>query len=137
MDLQTLIKTTLEGDDEPDIGMQAIGLPAQRAVFPADTVDSPSTKPFVIVRWVDTGVRMGGAVKRPAVLWFYDEEGDYTRAKKLRARATTLLLALPPQQLDTGFFAQFDEGADGGDLADPGWQALVAPKNLTAVGSAW
>lgn len=135
MDLQTLIKTTLEGDDVADVGLQALGLPATKSVFQADTLESPKTKPFIIVRWLDVVSGVGRMKIRPFLLWVYDEEGDYARPKRLATRAAKVLCDLPPTELDDGWLAQFEDREMGGELADPGWQASVIPYNMRAVAS--
>lgn len=135
MDLQTLIKTSLEGDDVPTIGMRALGLPATKSVFQADTLESPTRRPFIIVRWLDVQPGVGRAKIRPGVLWVYDDEGDYSRPKKMANRAIDVLTSLPPTELNDGWLLQFEDRHMGADLADPGWQAVVVPYNFAAVAS--
>jgi hypothetical protein len=135
MDLQTLIKTTLQNDTVPTIGLRALGLPATKSVFQADTLESPSSKPFIIVRWLDVQAGMGRMKRRPFLLWVYDDEGDYSRAKRMAQRAADVLCALPQTQIDGGWLGAIEDREMGAELADPGWQAVVVPYNLLAVAS--
>lgn len=135
MDLQTLVKTTLQNDDEPTVGLRALGLSATKSVFQADTLESPKTKPFIIIRWLDVQAGMGAMKRRPFLLWVYDDEGDYSRAKRIAARAAKVLCALPQTQLNDGWLAQIEDREMAAELADPGWQAVVVPYNLVAIAS--
>lgn len=129
--LQTLIAATL--GTYPDLVADGLS-PA--LVFPADTLDNPKTKPFVVVRWLDVAAGLAAVKRRPLMLWWYDDQGDFTRAKRMARNGRDALCALDPSELDDGWLLQFEDREMGPESTDSGWQALVIPYNMVAIASA-
>ena len=71
--------------------LRALGLP-EDAVYQADTAESPSQKPFIVIRWGDTETKMHTSWVDPVDLWVYDDFGDYTRATKIAKAAARILV---------------------------------------------
>lgn len=112
-----------------------LGLP-EGNVFQADTLDSPDTKPFIVVRWSDEQTRLGHAFVTPVDLWIYDEFGDYNRATKLAKTAAQYLEDnVLGMKAEDGIISQVKFLGIGGDLADDGFKALVIPAHLRVVAS--
>lgn len=123
-------------NDHPDL--LAIGLPAD-GVLQADTANSPTIRPFIVVRWLDTAASLGPVSKRPFDLWGYDEEGDYTRIETILKRAAELLTdeTTTPLKTQTGVISQISDRESGygrgADLYDDGYKALVIPWRFFAI----
>jgi len=115
--------------------LRALGL-AEDAVFQADTAESPSMKPFLVVRWGDNEVKNGTSWVDPIDLWGYDEMGDYTRITAIVKEAARYLSEECLQVVTlSGRISQFLDRGIGGDLADDGFDAVVKPYRLAAVGN--
>lgn len=139
LDLTTL--TTRERvatllNNHPDL--LALGLPTD-AVIQADTADSPTFRPFIVIRWLDVAQRMGPVSVRPFELWGYDTEGDYTRIERILVKAAEILTgeSSVPMQTTSGCISQIKDDTlgygRGSDLYDEGYKAVVIPWRLQAV----
>jgi len=114
--------------------LRALELP-EKAVFQADTVESPSMKPFLVLRWGDEEERVGDSRVRPFDIWGYDELGDYNRITKIvREAARYLSNECFHVVANTGAISQFVDRGIGGDLADDGFDAVVKPYRMAAIG---
>lgn len=116
--------------------LHALGLPEEDSVFQADTTESPSQKPFIVVRWSEPEAILGESRAQSGTLWVYDDFGDYNRATKL-AREALRLMARDLIQVETadGRISQITDRGVGSDLADEGFDALVIPGNFAAIGN--
>lgn len=115
--------------------LATLGLPAGN-VLQADTVESPASKPFLVVRWGDEETRLGSSWVNPVDIWVYDDLGDYTRATAIaRAAARYLVENLVDVPTASGRISQIADRGIGGDLADDGFDAVVKPYRLAAVGN--
>jgi len=115
--------------------LRALGLP-ENAVFQADTAESPSMKPFLVVRWGDNETKVGASWVDPVDIWGYDEMGDYTRITAIVKEAARYLVEDCVQVLTaSGRISQFLDRGIGGDLADDGFDAVVKPYRMAAVGN--
>jgi hypothetical protein len=110
-----------------------LGLPEEFGVFQADTAESPSTKPFVVIRWGEQETTNGISRVHPFDLWVYDEFGDYGRASRMSKILQDWLPdnAVQVPTLD-GRLSQISARGIGGDLADDGFGALVVPGHFAA-----
>lgn len=114
--------------------LRALGLP-EKAVFQADTAESPSMKPFLVLRWADEEERLGDSRVRPFDIWGYDEMGDYNRITKIvREAARYLTEECFHVVADLGAISQFVDRGIGGDLVDDGFEAVVKPYRMAAIG---
>lgn len=112
---------------------------AVNAVFQADTAESPSMRPFVVLRWGDEVAGLGGAWVRPLTMWVYDEFGDYNRAsniaKAIQRAGGEMFLPIATRSGWVNTFATWGSGLGiGGDLADDGFEALVVPLATQVMG---
>lgn len=115
--------------------LHALGLPETGSVLQADTVESPSFKPFIVVRWGDVEQQMGGSVVHPFDLWVYDEFGDYNRPAAIAQAAAAFLVENGVHiKTTTGHISQIIDRGIGGDLADDGFDAVVIPYHFAAIG---
>lgn len=125
-----LVATILNESEE----LRLLGLPADN-VLQADTVESPESYPFIVVRWGEEEPGMGATTVRPFDLWGYDREGDYDRIERLVVAAGRILSGLDPIRKDGGWLTAIQDRKRGGDLADDGFEAVVIPYHLAAVAS--
>jgi hypothetical protein len=115
--------------------LHALGL-AEDAVFQADTAESPSMKPFIVIRWGDREQSMGASWVDPLDIWGYDELGDYTRITAIVNEVARYLVEECQHVVtSSGRISQFVDRGLGGDLADDGFDAVVKPYRLAAVGN--
>lgn len=119
--------------------LHSLGLPETRSVFQADTAESPSVRPFIVVRWGDRQRTLGPAWVDLVSLWVYDDFGDYNRATRLAVAAAELLHDnVVGIRTKEGWLNQIlisGQGLGlGGDLADDVFEAVVKPYNLLAAG---
>lgn len=116
-----------------------LGFPETKRVFAADTAESPTTRPFIVIRWGDQVRRLGQAESRNVDFWIYDDFGDYSRpadaARAIVAHGGREWIPMP-HSLGTISHLEFTgEGLGvGGDLADDGFKALVIPVRGRVVG---
>ncbi|UAJ16115.1 hypothetical protein SEA_TINYMINY_24 [Microbacterium phage TinyMiny] len=114
--------------------LRALGLP-EKAVFQADTVESPAMRPFLVVRWAEEEDRVGQSRVRPFDLWGYDELGDYNRITMIvREAARYLVEECFHVVAKSGSISQFVDRGIGGDLADDGFNSVVKPYRMAAIG---
>lgn len=114
--------------------LRALGLP-ENAVFQADTAESPSMKPFLVVRWADEEEKVGDSSVRPFDLWGYDEMGDYNRITMIVQEAARYLSKECFHVVSNlGSISQFVDRGIGGDLVDDGFNAVVKPYRMAAIG---
>ena len=114
--------------------LRALELP-EKAVFQADTLDSPSMKPFLVLRWGDEEERIGDSRVRPFDIWGYDERGDYNRITQIvREAARYLSKECFHVAANLGAISQFVDRGIGGDLVDDGFDAVVKPYRMAAIG---
>lgn len=115
--------------------LRALGLPETGSVLQADAAESPEAKPFLVLRWGDEEERIGDSRVRPFDIWGYDEMGDYNRITKIvREAARYLVEECFHVSAELGSISQFLDRGIGGDLADDGWDAVVKPYRMAAVG---
>ena len=115
--------------------LHALGLPPEHSIFQADTAESPSSKPFIVLRWGDEEERVGESRVRPFDMWGYDELGDYDRITKIVVEAARYLSKDCFHVVSTlGSISQFVDRGIGGDLADEGFEAVVKPYRMAAIG---
>lgn len=115
--------------------LRELGL-VEDAVFQADTAESPSMKPFLVIRWADNESKLGESWVDPVDIWGYDEMGDYTRITAIVREAARYLVEECIQvETESGRISQFVDRGIGGDLADEGFDAVVKPYRIAAVGN--
>lgn len=132
------IATTLNTNGE----LRTLGLP-EDAVFQADTMESPTMRPFLVIRWLQEAAGMGPVTRRPFDLWWYGAEGSYDLIEKLGVTAQNILGNM--EQVDTvsGRIMRIHTRpiptipnlGRGDDLYDNGYKALVIPFRCQAVAS--
>lgn len=118
----------------------ALGL-AEDSVLQADTISSPKSKPFIVIRWMDEQPGIGPVSLRPFDLWNYDEEGDYSRLDRIGKAAAEILMDVIAMPTESGFISQIRGRATpanpglgrGADLYDEGYKCVVVPWRLAAV----
>ena len=118
--------------------LRALGL-AEDSVYQADTAESPTARPFIVLRWGDEIAGMGGVWVRPLTYWVYDSFGDYNRASTiahaLQAAGGKEFLPIRTKAGWVNAFATSGGGLGiGGDLADEGFDALVVPLATQVMG---
>lgn len=107
-----------------------LGLP-EDAVYQADTVDSPTEKQFLVLRWGTEQPGMGAVTRRPLTIWSYGEFGDPTTTERIAVAAGKYLSSLFDIATYDGRIGQIQDGFRGPDLQDDGWKRLVIPYNVT------
>lgn len=122
--------------------LRDLGLP-EDAVFQADTMESPSMRPFVVVRWLQEQAGVGPVTRRPFDLWWYGEEGSYDLIEKLGYTAQRILGNLEQvptfdgmlMRIHTTPLTAIPNVGRGDDMYDQGYKALVIPFRCQAVAS--
>jgi len=118
--------------------LRDLGLP-EDAIVQADTLDSPTVRPFVVVRWLDEQPGVGAVTPRPFDLWVYDDPGDYTRCERIGVESLKILSDLDPIKTETGWISQIRTHGRGlgrgQDLYDDGYEAVVIPFRAIAIAS--
>lgn len=117
-----------------------LGLPTD-AVYQADTLDTPTEYPFVVIRWRQEQLGVGPVAKRPFDLWWYDSPGSYSRIDKLGRAAQTILGSVEQMATVDGNILRIETRPNlnnsglgrGDDLFDDGWDAVVIPWSCSAV----
>lgn len=122
-----------------DAGLLALGLPAN-AVYSAENVDTPSAKPFIVLRWLERDSELAPHRNAPSQIntldiWCYDARGDYTRIDAMLARLKALLSVIKAQQTETGWITCVDWYGDGRDAYDDVWEAIVRTSTYRIVAS--
>jgi hypothetical protein len=123
-----------------DPGLRDLGLP-EDAILQADTVSSPEMRPFGVIRWMDAVAGIGPVTRRPFTVWWYDEDGDYSRIDKLSARGRDLLESQGPIATFSGVISQIQGSPNtstnglgrGPDLYDDGYKCVVIPWRFQAI----
>jgi hypothetical protein len=132
------IATTLHASTE----LRDAGL-SEGSVFQADTMESPTARPFVVIRWLQEIAGVGPFTRRPFDLWWYGEEGSYDLIEKLGYTGQSVLgnLGHTPtkdgqiMQVHTRPLPNFANLGRGNDMYDNGYKALVIPYRCLAVAS--
>lgn len=121
--------------------VQALGLPVN-AVFQADTLEAPTTRPFVVIRWGQATPGSGRNNFRPFELWGYDDKGDYTRIESIVTQIRNNLIGVPPEVVDpiltnSGWILKIEDNkiglGRGQDSFDVGFDCVVLPWRMQAV----
>lgn len=133
--MRAFIATVINEDSQ----LRDMGL-AHDSVYSANNVDTPATKPFIVVKWTQRLVV--GAAHRDAPsqanlcdIWFYDRPGDYSRIDAMIARVHEMLAAVQAQQTGTGWITQIDWSGDGEDGYDDVWEAISRTSSYRVIAS--
>lgn len=129
----TLRETVAMAVNDSEV-LRDLGLPAD-AVFQADQADSPTMRPFVVLRWLEQQRGLAHIKRNPFTAWVYDERGDNTRAEYISDGIGEVLSSLMGIQTKTGWILEIEKGERGADLDDDGFEALVVPRNMVAIAS--
>jgi hypothetical protein len=122
--------------------LRDLGLP-ENAVFQADTMESPTMRPFVVIRWLQEQAGIGPVSRRPFDLWWYGKEGDYDTIEKLGVTAQGILGIMEQVETVSGRIMRIHTTpipsvpniGRGDDLWDDGYKAPVIPFRCQAVAS--
>lgn len=130
--MRAYIAQTLANDE----GLRQMGF-AKEAVYSAENVDTPSERPFIVIRWLvrDPVIRQAPSQPNRFQVWCYDERGDYSRIDAMLDRVREVLTGIRAQQTSTGWITRVDWDGDGGDAYDDVYEALVRTSSYTAVAS--
>lgn len=135
-------RETIATELNESLVLRALGL-SEDAVFQADTMESPTMRPFIVIRWLQESAGVGPVTRRPFDMWVYGEEGDYGLIEKLGDAAQTILANIEQRATVSGNILQVHTRPNpniqnlgrGDDLYDQGYKALVIPYRCQAVAS--
>lgn len=130
MNLRTLVANTLKADAE----LTALGIKPDN-VFQAESADNPPERPFITIRFGETARGIGPINRKDLSVWAYGDMGNFDNLELISKRVGVLLSNLEQVQLDSGWLMKFDDIGMGGDFFDDGYNALVVPYRLRAVGN--
>lgn len=133
--MRAFIATTLNKDD----ALRGMGL-ALDSVYSSNNVDTPATKPFIVVKWTDRHSDFSvhrDAPSQPNLcdIWFYDKPGDYSRIDAMIARVHALFSSVQAQRTATGWVTQIDWIGDGEDSYDDVWEAICRTSSYRVIAS--
>lgn len=130
------VRETIAEALNTDAILRALGLPLN-AVYQADTMDSPTVFPFIVLRWTDTLLGIADITRRPFEIWCYGGEGDITGAEDIGHRALSVVNAISGQAVDNGIILAVEIRGNalgrGRDMFDDGFNSLVIPFRALAV----
>lgn len=116
-----------------DAQLRTLGV-TEEALHAGD-VDTPPTRPFVQLRWDETGVGIGAVDTRRLVVWAHDEPNDYERIDAILRRIRVVLTALEAVQTTHGWLTLVEWNGNSPDLADDGHGTITRNSTFTLVGS--
>ena len=117
-----------------------LGMP-EDAVFQADTISSPTMRPFAVIRWLPEQAGIGPVTVRPFDIWMYGEEGDYTIIDRILNRLATKLMEQIAIPTEGGMISQIHGRptsnkptlGKGADMYDEGYKCVVIPWSFQAI----
>lgn len=117
-----------------------LGMP-ENAVFQADTIDSPTMRPFCVIRWMPERQGIGPVTQRPFDVWMYGAEGDYTILDRILYRLANKLMEQIAIPTESGMISQIQGRptsanptlGKGADLYDDGYKCVVIPWSFVAI----
>lgn len=114
-----------------DATLQSLGA----SFYAYQAVDTPPTKPFVVIRWDDTQpgvVRGRGPIN--VTFWVYDEPADYARIDSIISRIKTLLLGATHVAGSDGITLTTAQWrSDSQDLYDDVYECIMRQTSFTIV----
>lgn len=103
--------------------------------FWSGDADTPSMRPYIVMRWADTQVGVGDSRLRNLVIWFHDAGANYDRIDRLLRRTRTLLDDIHGARTDTGWITAIDWVTDSGDLSDDATHTILRNSTYTVIAS--
>lgn len=124
MQPRAALQTLLENDTEL----------ALEAVFPTNSVDTPTEKWFAVIAWGVTTPAYGTTGSDRVFIWFHDRNRDYGRINAALLRVKQLLEAtLALQGTDGVVLSVAEWNGESQDLRDDGYGTLTRYAEFTTV----
>ena len=115
MPARVSVQTLLATDSE----LASIGV---TSVYAANTVDTPTDRLFLVVKWEDSPVAFKTTGPDRFSVWVHDREHDYDRITKALQRVKDILVAAVHVPGSDGWvLSQADWQGEGPDLYDGGY----------------
>lgn len=99
-------------------------------IFSGNAIDSPESKPFVVLRWEERTRTFDGIGARILTIWAHDLSGDYTRVDSILKRIRDLFYAVE----HLGPVSQIFWDGDSGDLYDTGFETITRNSGFRVIG---
>lgn len=118
-----------------DATLNAEGVVAA-SVLADQSVDSPTVRPFLVLRWGPVVRGVGSVQVRDLTVWVHDEPADFARIDRIIRRLRTLLeSAVGMQEGGGGWLVQADWQGDSADLADDAYGTITRNTSFRVVAS--
>lgn len=103
----------------------------------AGDVDSPTQRPYLVLRWLDTsrGVGRSATKQRNLTIYVHDGYNDYTRIDAIVRRIRQVFESIAGARTATGWITQVDWLTDSGDLSDDTSRTIMRTTSYNVVGS--
>jgi hypothetical protein len=99
-------------------------------------VDSPSMRPYLVLRWGETSPGVGRSLvrRRTLLIYVHDKPNDYTRIDRIIRRIREVFESMAGERTDTGWITQIDWETDSGDLSDDTSRTIMRTSAFNIVG---
>lgn len=102
----------------------ALGMLAD-ATFAANMIDTPTIRPFIVMRWEETTRAFARIGSQGLTIWVHDEVGDYTRIDAMLEIIKSVLTSIVHVAGGDGkTVTQIDWAGDSPDLYDDGFATI-------------
>lgn len=107
---------------------------AEDAVLVTQAVDTPTDRPFLIIRWEEVTPSFGRISTQRLSVWVHDHAQDYTRVNTLLEMVKDILLgAVHVAGEDGWILTQADWRGDSGDLVDLDYGTVMRSTSFDVV----
>lgn len=100
-------------------------------------VDSPTQRPYIVLRWQEStpGVGRSATKQRGLIVYVHDNYNDYTRIDRILRRIRQVFEAIAGARTENGWITQADWLTDSGDLSDDTSRTIMRTSAYNFVGS--
>jgi hypothetical protein len=98
-------------------------------------IDSPSARPFMVLRWGATVPGLSVVNKRLLTAWTHHDPGNASVIDAINLRLRTVLEAVAGVQTETGWITEVKWTGESDDLPDDGNDTITRQSNFTLVAS--
>lgn len=116
-----------------DLQMNQLGI--TKDSFWSGDADTPSTRPYIVMRWADTQIGVGDSRQRNLVMWIHDAGNNYDKIDSILRRARSIITEIHGARTDTGWITTIDWLTDSGDLSDDTTHTILRTSTYNVIAS--